>query len=234
MKKLLIDCGNSRIKWGLREAGNWLALGNSVHGELDELASVWKKLPPCCAIGSNVAGKAVQDSLEALLPGTRFEWIRASASRCGVTNGYPDPVRLGSDRWAALIAAKKLLPDGGIIIAAGTALTVDILDDEGNFEGGYIMPGLATMLDSLSRTTCLEPGEGHFAFPAKNTDDAVLSGAILALSGAIEKISRLQGNPECLIFGGDAALLLPHLGARVRMTDNLVLEGLAEISEHAP
>lgn len=234
MKKLLIDCGNTRIKWGLRENGIWLARGNSGHGELEGLASTWQGLAPGCAIGSNVAGIGIGNGIEKILPGLKFEWIRARISQCGVRNGYEEPEKLGSDRWAALIAARKLLPEGGIVIGAGTALTVDILDDEGYFEGGYILPGLHAIMRSVMNSTRLEIHGGHFSSMPSNTEDAVYSGAILALTGAVEKISAMMQEPMCLIHGGDAALLLPHLEAKVEMKDNLVLEGLAEISENAP
>lgn len=230
MNLLAIDSGNSRIKWGLRGPGGWIVRGASDQAGIEELALAWESLQPASVIGSNVAGKAIQDRIEALLPGSAFTWIEAQRSQCGVLNGYTVPGQLGPDRWAALIGAKKLLAMGGLVVSLGTALTVDILDRDGKFAGGIIAPGLQAMLDALKRSTRLDPSAGHFAFPPKNTDDAVWSGAILSLAGTIDKISRLRGNPECLLNGGDAELVLPHLETRTRIVDNLVLEGLVLIS----
>ena len=230
MNLLAIDSGNSRIKWGLHGPGGWVVRGASDQDRLDELAFAWKNLQPASVIGSNVAGKDIQDRIEAQLSGFAFTWVEAKRSQCGVLNGYTVPGQLGPDRWAALIGARKLLATGGLVVSLGTALTVDILNRDGKFEGGIIAPGLQTMLDALKRSTRLDPATGHFAFPATNTSDAVLSGAILALAGTIDKISRIRGNPECLLNGGDAELVFPHLETRARVVDNLVLEGLVLIS----
>lgn len=227
---LLIDSGNSRIKWGLHDGKSWVALGHCGRENPDELASAWKTLAPSSALGSNVAGIEAQAAIESLLPEIEFEWISARSSQCGVRNGYTIPEQLGSDRWAALIAAKSLLPDGGIVVGLGTAMTADILSREGRFEGGIIMPGLKAMTDSLKKGTKLDFDEGRFDFPAKSTADGVSTGAVLALSGAIEKISRLRGNPQCLIFGGDAPLVVPHLEMKATLAENLVLEGLLMIA----
>ena len=230
MNLLAIDSGNSRIKWGLHGPGGWVVRGASNQDRLDELAFAWKNLQPASVIGSNVAGKDIQDRIEAQLSGFAFTWVEAKRSQCGVLNGYTVPGQLGPDRWAALIGARKLLATGGLVVSLGTALTVDILNCDGKFEGGIIAPGLQTMLDALKRSTRLDPATGHFAFPATNTSDAVMSGAILSLAGIIDKISRIRGNPECLLNGGDAELVFPHLETRARIVDNLVLEGLVLIS----
>lgn len=230
MSLLVVDSGNSRIKWGLHDGKDWTARGSSAQRDLHELACAWKTMAPASAIGSNVAGPEIANRLEGLLPELEFTWIKSEASQCGVSNGYSDPSRLGTDRWAALIGARSQLSEGGIVVGLGTALTIDLLDREGRFEGGCILPGLQPMLDALKRSTRLDPECGDYAFPAKNTGDGVMTGAVLALSGAIEKASRLRGNPECLLFGGDAEFLLPHLDVKARAAENLVLDGLVLIA----
>ncbi|HQT26425.1 MAG TPA: type III pantothenate kinase [Burkholderiales bacterium] len=228
--KLFVDSGNSRVKWGMHDGEKWVALGKSDRDGFKGLALLWKKFSPYSALGSNVAGSKVQESLEECIPSICFNWIKSEKSRCGVENAYDIPEKLGTDRWAALIGARKLLPEGGLVIGAGTALTADILSAEGRFEGGIIAPGLKTMNASLKGSTRLDFGQGHYAFPPKNTNDAVMTGAILCLSGAIEKLSRSLGNPQCLIHGGDAKRLLPHLDEKVKIEENLVLEGLLLLS----
>ena len=228
--KLFIDSGNSRVKWGMHDGEKWVALGKSDRDGFKGLPLLWKKFSPYCAIGSNVAGKKVQRWLEECLPAVPFDWIKAEKCRCGVENGYEIPEKLGTDRWAALVGARKLLPEGGLVIGAGTALTADILSAEGRFDGGIIAPGLKTMRNSLKENTRLDFGKGRYALPPRNTDDAVATGAILCLSGAIAKLSSSLGNPRCLIHGGDAKELLPHLDLDVRFEEHLVLDGLLILS----
>ena len=228
MNRLYIDCGSSRVKWGLFGRGCWLARG--AHSDLEEIKAAWKHLEAASAIGSNVAGRALQESLESLRPDLEFSWIESKPDQCGVKNGYERPAQLGSDRWAALIAARPHLPEGGLVVDLGTAATIDILDREGAFEGGVILPGFSAMKEAIERKTVLKNDEGHFSFPPKNTSDAMHAGAIAALCGAVEKISRMTGLDRCVATGGDAEFVLPHLDMNAIMVDNLVLEGLVLIS----
>ncbi|MBY0577853.1 MAG: type III pantothenate kinase [Burkholderiales bacterium] len=229
MTLLVVDAGNSRVKWGLYEKGGWRIQGASDNSDMDDLASDWARLDPAAIIGSCVSGN--ESRLNRLHPELPFTWIKPRAFQCGVHNGYDNAERLGPDRWAALIGARALLPDGGLVVGLGTAMTVDVMSPDGKFEGGIIVPGLSLMKQALQDATRLSMGEGHFEFPSGNTGDAVHSGALLALSGAIEKIARSMGNPQCILSGGDAKTLFPHIHASVRIVDNLVLEGLVLIAK---
>ncbi len=228
MNRLCIDCGSSRIKWGLFGQGRWLVKG--IHSDLDEIRDAWKQLEAASAIGSNVAGRAMQESIESLRPDLEFSWIESKPDQCGVRNGYEKPAQLGSDRWAALIAARQHLPEGGLVVDLGTAATIDVLSSDGTFEGGLILPGFSAMKEAIEKRTVLKNDEGRFSFPPKNTMDAVHTGAIAALCGAVEKISRMTGFDRCVATGGDAKFVLPHLDMNAIMVDNLVLEGLVLIS----
>lgn len=228
MNRLYIDCGSSRIKWGLHGQNRWLATG--VHSDPGEIKAAWKTLEAASAIGSNVAGRIMQESIESMRPDLEFSWIESKAAQCGIQNGYEKPAQLGSDRWAALIAAKPHLPEGGLVVDCGTAATIDILEKDGTFEGGLILPGFSAMKTALEQGTVLKIEEGHFAFPAKTTKDAIHAGAIAALCGAVEKVSRMSGFNQCVVTGGDANFILPHLDMKAILVDNLVLEGLVLIS----
>ncbi len=228
MNRLYIDCGSSRIKWGLFGKGGWLV--NGTHSDLGEIRDAWKLLEAESAIGSNVAGLAMQQSLESLRPDLEFSWIASKSNQCGIKNGYEKPDQLGSDRWAALIAAKAHLPEGGLVADCGTAATIDILNRDGLFEGGLILPGFSAMKTAIEKRTVLKNDEGRFSFPPKNTRDAMHVGAIAALCGAIEKVSRMSGFNQCVLTGGDANSILPHLDMKAILVDNLVLEGLVLLS----
>ena len=124
-----------------------------------------------------------------------------------------------------------------LVVNAGTAVTVDALSAQGEFLGGIIVPGFALMHEVLaSNTAGLSSERGNFvAFP-RNTRDAVTSGAIQALCGAVERIHAAMvadrhGEPDLLIGGGAAEVVAQRLGRPVRIADKLVLEGLVQIAQ---
>jgi len=175
---LLIDAGNSRIKWALAAAdGARLHTGASSHDEapghaardatVDAAAARdfadWSALPtPGGAWISNVAGAAVAQRIDAALdahwPGLARTVIRATRQQCGVTNGYTTPDALGSDRWAGMIGARAAFPDEPLLIATfGTATTLEALRADGTFVGGLIAPGWTLMMRSLGEHTAQLP-----------------------------------------------------------------------------
>jgi type III pantothenate kinase len=240
---LCLDCGNSRLKWGLAGPHGWVSQGNIANQEIGTLAlRDWQNLPrPARVVGVNVAGEAPRVRVEAQLVRWRVapEWLAASEAACGVINRYSRPSQLGADRWAALVAARsraadELFPAACVVVNAGTALTVDALDATGVFRGGIILPGLKMMLQALAdNTAALKVTPGHYHdFPA-NTADALYSGAVQATCGSIEQMRvRLGGEarPKVIVSGGAAAEIAPHLTAPVEVVDNLVLEGVLALA----
>jgi type III pantothenate kinase len=160
-------------------------------------------------------------------------------AQCGVRNSYDDPAQLGCDRWAALIGARRLYAGPAVVVDAGTALTADALTGDGVFVGGIIVPGAELMRKALAEhTAALKPQPGKFSFFPDTTGDAIMSGAIDALAGAIERMARFleeagEPQPACVLSGGGAALIEPYLNLEVKVVDNLVLEGLLTIAREA-
>ena len=164
---LLIDAGNSRVKWALVQAdGKQTHAGAFAHGGVGGGALTtpdWSQLPlPASAWISNVAGEAVAQRLAALLdthwPALPRTTIRACERQCGVTNGYTTPSALGSDRWAGLIGARAAFPGEPLLIATfGTATTLEALRADGMFVGGLIAPGWSLMMRSLGEHTAQLP-----------------------------------------------------------------------------
>ncbi len=238
---LAIDAGNTRIKWGLHDGARWLKSGWVATAQASRLRRIFTVLPALPAVTnvliSNVAGKPLRDQLAGLLPpAARVRWLKSAAAQCGVHNSYADPARLGCDRWAALIAAHRLHPGAAVVVNAGTALTADALTADGVFVGGIIVPGVELMRRALERDTAgLRRRAGEFSFFPDNTGDAIMSGAVNALCGAIERVARhLEDGggqtPVCLLSGGAAGLIAPQLNLEVKVVDNLVLEGLTVIA----
>ncbi len=242
MNLLAIDIGNTRIKWGFAGDAGWLRQGWLPTAQPAELAAALAAVPvPARIIIANVAGATVRAQLEALLPSCAKapHWLVSSAQQCGVRSSYADPAALGPDRWAALIGAWHLAGAACVVVNAGTTMTVDALNGEGVFLGGCIVPGAALMRAALARDTAnLAQREGSFRFFPDNTGDAIASGAVNALAGAVERVAHdLQeitgAPPRILLSGGDAGLIEKRLRVVPVVVDNLVLEGLLQIARQA-
>jgi len=240
---LALDCGYSRLAWGLADARGWVAQGAVANQEIGTLAlRDWQNMPrPARVVGVNVAGEATRVRVEAQLTRWRTmpQWLIATEEACGVRNRYALPSQLGGDRWASLIAARQrlaqeLFQPACVVVNARTAITVDAMDAAGEFRGGAILPGVNLMLQALAANTALKipPGRYH-DFPLSNAD-AMLSGAIQAICGAIEQMRlRLDVGaalPKCFVAGGAAPDIAPHLTDPVEVVDNLVLEGVLTLA----
>ena len=233
MRLLVIDAGNTRIKWGLHENGQWLERGAAATAEADTLP--FAQLPaPDRIVAANVAGDEIAQRIRSALGSVSAEphWIVSRAEQCGVRSSYAEPAQLGADRWAALIGARHLFAGPSVVVNAGTTMTVDALSSEGIFLGGFIVPGYALMRESLDRNTAkLRLQEGSFSFFPDNTGDAMVSGALNALAGAVDRMSRYmvdtgEDEPIVVVSGGNAGLVMARLNGHPQLVDNLVLEGL--------
>lgn len=243
---LLLDAGNTRIKWSVTdsgaEPGAWLAEGGFDHAEAAAaLPAVLAAHPGIDRVlGANVAGPAVRALLEAPLAaaGLPVEWLTVTAARAGVRNAYTVPGQLGADRWAALIGARRLHRGPCLVVCAGTATTADLLDADGLFRGGIILPGVDLMLRALAGNTAQLPlADGHFRDTPRSTVDAIVSGCLHAQAGAVERMfAQIAGQPGalCLLSGGAAGRFAQLLELPLRRIDNLVLIGLATLAPGAP
>ena len=237
--RLLIDLGNTRLKWVLQAGSRFLHEPEAVAAEPSRLPwSRWRLAAPVAVALAAVAPpsatasivKAVQEQLG--LPVGR---PRVEAHWHGLHCAYAQPERLGVDRWLALLAAHHDEPAApALVISAGTALTVDRLDPAGRHRGGGIAPGLATMREGLFNAA---PGLAGFdqgkagAGMAADSADAIASGCLQAALGLVERTLRQMAadghSPRLWLSGGDAPQLAAHLHGALRLRPWLVLEGLA-------
>lgn len=237
--KLLIDAGNSRIKWGVHDGEHWCAQGVADHTDTATLAHDWTAWPIDDAYGSLVANEFVGAMIEIACP-CPVKWVGARTDGFGVHNHYRNPAQMGADRWLAVVAARQLCRQDVIVVCAGTALTIEALTRDGDYLGGVILPGLRTMLDSLAQKTArLNQPVGDYAdFPAC-TEDALATGVLDALAGAVERnrqrlaMRMKSASPMVLITGGDAGQIAPLLASPIQIVDNLVLTGLLEVSNES-
>ena len=242
---VLVDVGNTRIKWASLERGRLLNRGSVVHRDsLDAaIAALDAALPAKPRIiVSNVAGEAIAGRLEALAakrPGASRELVTTSAERFGVRCAYADPSRLGVDRWVAVLAAYHAQQArAACVLNAGTAVTFDAVDAGGAHLGGLILPGaslLAAALDrhtsKIGRTAPATAVAHGLELLGRNTDAAVGHGAWLALAAALDRAvatvaSALGAFPVVYLTGGDAEALRGWLETQVELRADLVLEGL--------
>lgn len=245
---LLVDVGNSRLKWAQAGAKLWetaaAPLGDqSENSMLDRL---WLAMPtPQRVVVASVNEDWTSRVLDSWL---RERWslrahvVRPQRELLGVRNHYHDPTTLGADRWVALLAAHRLTAGPVCVIDCGTAVTIDALSAEGDFLGGVILPGLHLLRTSLVQgTKSIRTSDGDAATClALSTADAVAAGTLFGLAGAVERVlaehrEALGSEMSTLITGADASLVLSrlHAGGPVAELPDLVLRGLALIAEEA-
>jgi type III pantothenate kinase len=233
---LLIDIGNTRIKWQQRDVDSILVSGailveNFMDIDFLHLTDVKKILI------SNVNHSVVLDKVKKSLVHFNCPIIEATPeSNPYLINDYEVPKTLGVDRWLAALGAWRLYQKPLIIINAGTAITVDLLDvdahKKAHFKGGMILPGIAISLAVLNNSTNLidtEIGKSHY--PSLNTKDAVTTGIFKSIQGAVNLVCReLPATLPILLTGGDANLIIeqaePEWKARVVLEADLIYEGL--------
>lgn len=241
---LLVDLGNSRVKWAYAGGQRWEVGAEAIPAEgfsllLDRL---WAGRPaPEQVVVSSVHGPHRHRLLHDWVArhwGREPRFIQAQARQLGVSNLYRDPSALGADRWAALIAARHLSPAAQCVVDCGTAVTVDALSADGEFLGGVILPGInmarAALLANTQGIRVAEGEEGDCL--ARATGDGVAAGSVFGLAGAIERIVAEQrrvlgAEARVLLTGGDAPRLLALVRGPVAHEPELVLKGLKLIAE---
>lgn len=252
MSYLLIDIGNTFLKWGtyapaahghpiVTSGAQPREFGRVLLDEIPMVMAEWRRLPaPERIVISSVAGTRVANpvlrALEVWPDAPEPHWISSKPQQCGVRNGYLNPKALGCDRWAALIGARALLGErSALVIVCGTATTMDILTASGEFVGGGIIPGLGLMQRALHQNTATLPdAPGDYVDLPRQTVDAIATGCAHAQAGAIERMFFLhrRHHPDlrCILSGGAARATAPRLSIEYTLIENLVLEGLYRIA----
>ncbi|GJM13896.1 MAG: type III pantothenate kinase [Pseudohongiella sp.] len=235
---LELDVGNSRIKWRLITARDLTVVEEGHVPGFDELQRLAElESPISMARMCSVRGGDVNKQLEGWIHdsyGVRLEQALVTRSCGGVTNQYADVSRLGIDRWLAMLAAYRRAGGACMVIDSGTAFTIDVVDAQGLHQGGYIIPGLRLMRDSLETNTAIRLSDDYSEFSenlGQSTDEAVFNGTVTALLATIRQRSELLGSeastPAIYFAGGDAQLLHSLAGLEhSEIATSLVFEGL--------
>lgn len=244
--QLLIDFGNTRIKWGLLENGN-LQYGGDARYQSQAIEELfdnwWDDLPtPRAVLCASVAAPEFDQHLDHWCeqhwqkPVNRLQSV---ARQLGVTNAYAEPQTLGSDRWAAMIAAHHLSSHHVGVIDCGTAITIDLLRADGTHQGGYIVPGLWTMQQCLlerAKGISSEPSLVDRVDPGDTSASCIGRGALRSVTALIDRLmndlpQQYDQRLDWLLTGGDAKLVQAHLHQSCRMVPDLVLQGLARVAQ---
>jgi type III pantothenate kinase len=257
---LLFDVGNTRLKWAAvesslhpsdRQKKLWAYSGSISSNALEsaeartELADyIAKTLPKPNAIAFTcVAGSQAMSNVQSLFPQwSDLTWKQLSGdnSYTGVRTLYQDPSKLGADRWAAVIGARALSKTNTLIVNAGTATTIDLLGANGVHYGGWILPGLSLMQQSLHSHTAQLPLAERQDTPLGfgiNTNDAMINGCdaaqIGAITQAIQLAKKMNSPIEKIWLDGGNAKVLAQIMAQfdiqstvsVETIEGLVLRG---------
>lgn len=238
---LLVDSGNTRLKWRLERQKSAEVLGQGVGllSDVDPLQAM------CLPKGERVTSVAVSTvaseqrrrNLVAALE-SRFAvpvtcyW--SERERDGLVNGYQQPAKMGADRWHGMYAAWQRRRQGFAVVDAGSAVTVDYVAADGHHLGGYILPGLQMMLRSLSSDAArigFEPEPNLKTRPGLSTNECVNHGLAWLNAAFLDRVlADIQnyGLRDLVLTGGDA-LRLQHIGLQGEIEPELVLDGLAKV-----
>lgn len=239
MRRWLFDLGNSRFKFAPLQDQRAGPVQAWAHGAEAMHAAALAALPEGeVAYVASVASATLTEWMLQVLSRrfTRVRVARTTAECAGVRIAYAEPARFGVDRFLALLAARG---DGAVLVAGvGTALTIDLLDHQGEHRGGRIAASPTTMREALhARAVQLPVQGGHYVEFADDTADALASGCDGAAVALIERSlaqarAQLAAPVRLLVHGGGAAALLPWLSA-AEYRPSLVLDGLAVWAEQS-
>jgi len=251
---LLIDMGNTRLKWVWADGGT---IDQSTFGRGSQDDFLGQCRPPANARPGRVLVSSVADQAgtSRIVSDCETRWgapvkrLQTLSSQDGIVNAYEDPSTLGIDRWLAIVGAAHAYGTPLVIMDLGTATTLDAVDRQGRHLGGLILPGPALMLESLATATAMpvptgfgdgepdrkfanDPGVG----PASSTSEAIREGVFAAQIGALNQFMRhvsakLNKEPALVLTGGAAECILDRLESRPFFDPWLVFKGMLRDQE---
>ena len=227
MSVLLIDIGNTRIKWQTRRQGQILAEGHVDKDKAPHYA--WPDEVDEVAVSSVSTNEELHELFDARY-GHRLRWIAHPVEgHAGFHHCYTDPKRLGVDRWLAMLGARAMFTDHLLVVDAGTALTLDLLDESNQHHGGYIVPGQQMAQRALfGGTDRVRPfsDERHDTdlAPGKSTVACVSAGIVHQQVALVKSVAYSHQDYRLVITGGDGAQLAEWLDSGYY--PNLIFDGM--------
>ncbi|MGB4499112.1 MAG: type III pantothenate kinase [Methylococcaceae bacterium] len=235
---LLLDLGNSRLKWAISENNQLQIEQTLTHFEItpQKLRTFWQDFLPE-KVGISSVGKAeilniIITVAQELWNGIPIHFATSQAEFFDVKNSYLQPEKLGVDRWLALCAARQKTRFPICVVDCGTAITIDVLNENGEHQGGLICAGLTLMKNALASNTADLPFVNAVQKTglAIQTEAAIFNGTLFSACGLIEKVMQTQtSNTKLFLTGGDAEIIASQLNYAFTLEKNLVLEGLNQV-----
>lgn len=240
--QLIIDIGNTSIKWALWDGTALSDLQRARHhgGLPIDLLAAWESLTGIRAVRAcNVGPTAVKDAVAHIcqtLWQQTPQFITLDPASSPVRVAYPDPSRLGVDRWLSLCAAHRLYPGPKLIMHVGTAITYDALLDDGQHLGGHILPGIEALRATLFSTTQIPPqdrADPNNSLWGTTTGQCIATACLHAPAALADRLwqqlrKQTGATPRLLITGGDAERLSPLLTHPSFHHPDLVLQGIVQ------
>lgn len=238
--RLLVDVGNTQVKYVVQASEDYTSLSDVVYLDYQDFQAqlLQGKFSQISAvIIANVHSNEVHEAIEQWSTDNNiaFMQVHSVTEAFGVTSSYQQPETLGVDRWLAMIGAKQLYPQQNIlIIDAGTATTVDVLEASGQHLGGWIMPGVQVLFSSLlSRTNKIvaSPKASASLSFGSNSSNCLNHGTWAMTIGAIKE-AIIQANSllvldKILLTGGNAQEIAELIIDTCQLEPKLVFHGLS-------
>lgn len=240
---LVLNVGNSRLAIGVFKAGELVYSNRVGHEQRSDWAGAiqlaWQHIAK--TQDPNVAGVSVNPAMVEPLEhaveqvtGRKVEWVGRELD-VPIKVLTDQPSETGLDRVLNIAAAYEQMQKPCVVVDAGTAVTIDVCNERGEFLGGAIAPGLGMILDALHERTARLP-RVEFSVPAspvgRSTEQAILHGAYHGIRGMVKEIvenyaTELGTWPDLIATGGDAPRLFEHWELVHAITPDLTLYGIA-------
>ena len=222
---LFVDIGHSAVKWR--------TFDSKVSKESIEFFSASSLPNNKCIWLSAVAHSNIVDSIKREF--ANVELVLPCKKHGNLTIAYETPSELGVDRFLAMLGAIENYPSANLlVIDLGSALTIDIVNDDGAHKGGLIMPGLMALRKSFTKFSTENMSQSLTGLQ-NNTKDAWLSGTetmlIVTIKEQIKDFQSQYSNGSVLMTGGDITKLSSELPQSLNYFENLVLDGLVSYAE---
>lgn len=237
---LTVDVGNTRIKAAVFERST--VLGNFVFekNELEKkIEKILKKFPNCSDLVVASVGNVEKQSFLAFENELNIHFL-THEDVYPFVNKYATPKTLGIDRMVLASGATLQFPkQNRLVIDAGTCITYDFIDENDNYLGGAISPGLRLRYEALHNYTAKLPLLA-FEVPelyignstAQAIHSGVVNGFVYEIDGFIDEYRANFSNFIIILTGGDAVFLAKRLKNTIFANSNFLLESLNQTFQY--
>jgi type III pantothenate kinase len=252
MNLIAIDIGNTNIKVGfyLKDEEKFIKSVNDENGDIeslliDVLNECWDQVPlvksakeptkDCTAVAGSVKSQWTEMVTEVMK-----DELDLKLHIIGVDVPIPmetavdDALQVGTDRLCSAAAAFSVVEDAVVVADFGTAVTIDLVDEEGVFIGGIISPGYDLQLKAMADGTARLP-KVEMQKPAQiygtNTEEAMRAGVYWSAVGLLETVCRKFAEqigkwPQVVLTGGAAQVIKDDCEFVDSWVGNLALRGV--------